>query len=930
MAAVPVGYEAFHSLRRKGVTLLCFLLASTMAMGIAVYVDSYSIHEWDKNLDVGDIAIRVSGSILATQLDDIRNIPGVTKAEGIRSIYGSIFWGYIEEEDYWENDFSGDLVAPSQDFLEAFPNYVQFTEGRTPQNESEIALIQSLRSYYDVEIGQLLNLSSYDFFDTVQVVGFYKHESEIDSPYYWRFESLGIVVPSVIDEYYEQYEVCVDVNRASLTAFNPSGSLAYMSGIDQAIRELDPFYDPVYQPWSNIYVSDRLASGISYYIMWVQGMRIAQMLRSTSILLLVILVTFLAIRHNVNERRYEENMLVSRGASKGDLEKIVTREVLILAIISCLLGIPLGILFSRFALAATSYFVFDITKLISEPLLVSLDSLVIALIVGIVLPMITLGGYRIIYSTKKNVDEERGKVAKIAKGFNLIRWDLITVIIAGLILLALSTGGATVSNNAILALVMPIIPLPLFLGVASLSMKALKRGANWISRRFKRLVGEIPSSIGIRRIGKEASSAGAAAMVLVLAICLSWNSAIIDASLPVTAENQARLYVGSDLTFALDSYYAADWDEFITNVTQHELVLQQTMVSELQLYLTSNYWDGREFLAIDPLEYAEIGYDYLGNRLNESGIFQDLELLENTPDGAILSADIAQEFNFEIGDILRATSMGEDTLQLSFRILSIVEALPEMPERSYYYDYYGPYYDFYPGYYSGYMVGSNRVLVNRDFIGTQFNLVNDTNNYLCVSTRKGANTTTIVSDLFAVGGSIVVSEDIWDGVNTLVEEYIGGTQYKIERALDTMLTFLTIGTIVGAFTIYAVEGLRSRRREIALLRSVGAARKIIISAQSVEMLILLLFSLFLLLLYSPLFLSTSLAIAGGSTIRYGEIFPISVFTVIPWNIVLLVLGFFIAIVSMFIVVIAALSSKINLAEALNTAWAEAGPYGGDV
>jgi len=65
MAAQPAGYEAFHSLRRKSITLVCFLLASTMAIGITVYVDSYSVHEWEKNIDVGDIAITVSGRNIA-------------------------------------------------------------------------------------------------------------------------------------------------------------------------------------------------------------------------------------------------------------------------------------------------------------------------------------------------------------------------------------------------------------------------------------------------------------------------------------------------------------------------------------------------------------------------------------------------------------------------------------------------------------------------------------------------------------------------------------------------------------------------------------------------------------------------------------------------------------------------------------------------
>ena len=40
--AVQAGYEAFHSWRRKGLTVICLLLASAVAMGTSVYVDSFS------------------------------------------------------------------------------------------------------------------------------------------------------------------------------------------------------------------------------------------------------------------------------------------------------------------------------------------------------------------------------------------------------------------------------------------------------------------------------------------------------------------------------------------------------------------------------------------------------------------------------------------------------------------------------------------------------------------------------------------------------------------------------------------------------------------------------------------------------------------------------------------------------------------------
>jgi len=932
MAAVPVGYEAFHSLRRRSVTLLCFILASTMAMGITVFVDSYSVHEWDKNLDIGAIAIRVSGNNIQSYVDDIQALSGVIKAEGLRYGYGNLQREANETAGIEQLYTWGLALTPSQEFFDAFPDYITLVRGRMPENITEITVINSLSVYYDVNIGDELLYSRGDTQTTVEVVGFYTQENQADSPYYWQYDSIALVFYNLIPTNEADLEILIDVDRSPLTAFNPAGSLAHMNDIDNSIRMLDPLYDPVYNPYPNLWVQDYLASGISAYMYWVQGTRITEMLRASSILLLVVLVTFLAIRHNVNERRYEESMLISRGAAKNDLERIVTREILELSIVSCLLGIPLGLLFSRIAISATSFFAFDAILFFTEPMLVSLDSLIIAVIVGIALPMLTLGGYRAVYSTKKRVDEERGRMAKIAKGLNLIRWDVLIVAIAGLLLLALSTGGPSVAGNPILSLIFPIMPLPLFLGISSLSMKAFRSGANRISRGLKRFVGEIPSSIGIRRIGKEASSAGAAAMVLVLAICLSWNSAIIDASLPITAENQARLAVGSDLTFMLDEWNYDAWDEFITNITNHDLTTAATVVSEKELYLSAEYGDVTSFLAIDPLAYAGIGYDYQGLQLNESDISSLIGQMQAAPDSAIITSDIAIRYKLEVGDVLRASTMEEDAFPVTFRIIGITEALPEMPS-AYDWWYYDSYYitPFSPFYGWGVEVGKWRVIVNREYFGTLFNLVNETSNFLCVKTLDNVNTTSFVEDVFAAGGSIAVQEDGWDSVYSRIHNYIDNTQYRMERAIDTMLTVLTVGSIVGAFSIYAVEGLRARRREIALLRSVGASKNTIIRAQGAEMLVLVLFSLFLLLVYSPLFLSTSIASAGGSTSRIiSEIYPIAVFLVIPWYTILAVLGFFLLTVTMFIIIIAALSSKINLAESLNAAWAEAGPYGGDV
>lgn len=926
MAAVPAGYEAFHSLRRKGVTIVCFLLASTMAIGITVYVDSYSVHEWNRNIDVGDIAIIVTGSDLASYLDDILEINGVTRAAEFRSMRGSLVrmdneTGYL---DLW-----GDLIAPEEDFLEVFPNYINLELGKLPENASEIALIQSIQIYNEIELGDVFTLEGSEVYQNKTVVGFYTHEGQTASPFYWGFDSIAIVVPSVIDGYYEETEIFIDVDRTPLSAFNPTASLQYLNIIDETIRRLDPTYIPGYN-WPDFHVQNRLSSGVAAYIYWVQMLRVSELLRASSILFLLVLVNFLAIRHNVNERRYEENMLISRGAARGDLERSTTREIFILAIMSCFIGIPLGLLLSRVAIAATGFFTFNLALFFSEPILISLESLMITGIVTLAIPMLTLVGYRAVYSTKKNIDEDKGKLSKLSKGLGLIRWDVLIVGISGLFLLALTTGGSATASNPILSLILPIIPIPLFLGISSLLIKVLRWKAYGLSKVMRRVVGDIPASIGIRRVGKGASSAGAAAMILVLAICLSWNSAIIDASMPITAQNQSRLSVGSDLTFALDEKELDSWNDFITNVTNHELVESGTIVSEAYLFLSAGYSGGTNFFAVNPREYTNIGYDYLGNPLNESSLAPLLDNLESSPDGAIVTTDIAQSYSFEVGDILRASTLEDDAVPLTFRIIGITDSLPEVPVRDNYWISGDPYYGSYSISYGTYTVGTSRILVNRDYLGSQLPLLNSSFNFFCVRTTPDANASIIIEDVFDVGGEIAVYHEIWESVSQNIQDYVSDTQYMMERALDTMLTVLTVGTIVGGFVIYAVEGVRARRREIALLRSVGASKRTIILAQATEMMVLMLFSMLLLLIYAPLFLSTSINMAGTSTTGWSDIYAVSVFPVIPWNTIFVVLGFFVVCVAMFIFVIAALSSRINLASTLNAGWAEAGPYGGDM
>ncbi|MGQ4911705.1 MAG: FtsX-like permease family protein, partial [Candidatus Thorarchaeota archaeon] len=540
MAATPVGYEAFHNTRRKAVTLLCFLLASTMAMGISVYVDSYSVHEWDTRTDVGDVALRVQGSGLSGYLDDIRDIPGVTRAALLPTDYSEISRDANLTSGAEAFTFWGAVISPDETFRATFPDYVILESGRYPDNDDEIAVISSLHVNLNVDIGDTLNITRRGVDVPVQVVGIYSHGSgESLSPYYWDLETLAVVHPSFIDSRYSYDSILVDIDRTPITPFNPIGSAQYANSFDESIQRLDPFYDPPLVG-SELHVTNYLTWAISSYIFWTQGVRISELIRSMAVFLLTAMVIFLAIRYNTNQRRYERGVLLSRGASMEDLESAVTREVVLLSVVSSIVGFGLGILFSRIALASTDYFVFEWDRLFTEPFLISIESFVTASVVGVILPFMTLGVYRSVYSTRKTIDENQGKLAKLARGLVIIRWDVLIVLLSALLLVSLSSGGGVVTANPFMSLLLTPLPLALFLGVSSLSIKILKTGAHRISRGMKRIVGEVPASVGVRRISKASSSAGVVSMVLVLSICLSWNSAIVNASLSTTRMNQDR------------------------------------------------------------------------------------------------------------------------------------------------------------------------------------------------------------------------------------------------------------------------------------------------------------------------------------------------------------------------------------------------------
>ena len=919
MALNPVAYEAFQGKRRKSVALLCFMLSSAIISSVIVYVDSYSMKVWESKSDVGPVSLVAIGSGVDSEIDDFREISGINKAAGIRGTFA-----YLVSREmllWWQFNTFG--MEYSQEFTETFPTIFKLIQGRFPENGSEIAISVLAANILHVEPGDQVNYSTESFnpFDSsyrpTVVTGIFEHgESNRSNPYYYTRGH--VLFHSSLRSQMSFSFIYADVDRNRVVPFDPKGSLNRLNEIDEQIRSLDIVYQRGGR--SQYSVINFLSNGVEDYIAYLSELRSSQVLRSGGVFLLELAVIYLVLNHIWSERKYETNMLVARGASRFRVSFSVNLEIISMAVLSILPGFVVGVVASRFALASQGFFTIDFQKITSEPLLISLDCIVYSIIIGVVAPVIMLTLHQLQGVVKYTERERTGKLARITKALSFVSADAVLLLLSIAFLVALNLGGTAVTGDPFLLTLLSLLPFTLFFGMTSLAIKTLQRGAYQFSRVFGIIVGKIPASIGIRRISKTTASSGPLIVVLVLAMSLGWNYAINNATLPFTRLNQSRFAIGGDLAFHLDSEESDQWSSFIGNITHMLPGSTGTILSKLSLSLSTGAEGTYDVVALDPGEYTKVGYDSIGKRLNESSLDTLLEQLEITQLGAIITQDIAEQYGLVTGGVLRAFWRNETELEaLEFSIIGVVNALPDTLT-------FEGGFNPYPGIEWTYNVGQGQVWVNKEDVSTIFSNEEDVQTVFCMRVEDISNATFTTENFLANGWSEVLEEGDWASVYNEVEIYTTQDIYVLDRATDTLLTILSIGTIFGAFIVYAIEGIKSRKREIALLRSMGAERNLIIKTQASEMLVLFLISIILLCLFTPVLAVNSLLAAVRTYGGVIYVYPSPVNILAPWFLMAVILAFFIFCIAIFIAVIATLSSRVNMTESLNSSWTESGPY----
>ncbi|MBN2228496.1 MAG: FtsX-like permease family protein [Candidatus Thorarchaeota archaeon] len=876
-----MGHLSKSTKRRGFVTFICFLIIITVVSSTSIFIDSDSLSRWNYYNDIGPVAMKVEGDGLENFVDEISNISYVTQSCSVQTAQAylrmdqnDVYYG--SPTDPLEPMFlvTGRAYSINDDFLNAFPTEFALLQGRFPLNESEITIAYSDAAYWNIPIGRMMNYTHQLNSEkrTVFVVGYF--EVTNDALRAVITDAVAIVTSDVLNPNTIQTKVYIDVDRSIVFPSDPVVGLTTLRDIENRISSLSSD-DLQYQ---GFFVDNYLANNIQLYLDELNAIRSRQLSRLNYIVIIGGLLAFLGVRFNAILLDQTLSDLEMRGASKLKIRFTILREIVTISVLAGVIGLFMGIMLSKVAYLSSSSKPFDIAVFMSGPLLISSNTIVFVLMISIILP---LAGYAIdqLLRRPRASVQETGRIARIVKSFHLIQWDFAIIIIVTILMILLYIGGPLISDNQILSLIASYSQIPLFISVASLSSKIAQAATRVISRLSRPLVGRLSAAVGMRRVSKKKYIATPVVLIITIVFSLVFVNNSLVLSLPNTHLAHSRYLIGGDICFKLEEVESERWVNFTESALQTYGTQSVSLVSISTLSLSEGASGVVEFVAINPEEYSHVGYNYAGVTLDQSDQQQLLNELEINPEGAVLTSDIALEYNLNLGDTMRVFSFGEDSGTVEFSVIGITNAITRpiiagSPQGSE-------------------TIGTRKIWLNRNYIQTLVNLNETIETYLCIRTINGVNSTEIVEGILDTSGLTFSSSD-WSSVTHELDAYTSRQDYIRDRAIDTMLTFGSVFSIFVGIVIYRIACTVRWKEEDAILSVLGASNKQTLQISIAEILALFLFGLGIFILIGPLTLANMLRMEYIEYSVWNYEFPVSIVFSMNW------IYFIIIILSVFI------------------------------
>ena len=856
--------RAISRSRRIVVTFVGFLVIASFVSSISICIDAYSLEVWDELTDVGPTAMVAHGPGIEAYVEDIAELASVTAVSVVqvaraylRMDQNEVYQGSPDDPIDPTFMITGNAYSLNDDFASAFPDEFEIVMGRYPQNSSEIAIPYGDAAHWAIPLGRMMNYTHTlnGVKHTVFVVGFFQQTTE-DALDFYSQRAIAVVTEDVLNSDEKESKVFVNIERSHIGPEDPRGSLRRLKAIQRSIQQLHPDFSAE-SPYSLFLVDSKLISSVESYLGWIDATRLNVISRSHLEIILVGLIAIVATGINLRARREHDLIVLARGASTRRIVANTLAELIATSTVAFVVGTMAGMAFSRIGHASSGFLILNYPMLQTGTSLLTADTIQFMLMAAILLPIVS---YILQIRREEDVLEEPGRLGRISRQFKEVRWDLGVVAVC--ITLALVSGSldSTLKTGTPFALVLLLLPFVTFLGLASLLRKSYSSLSGLLSRALSSFVGRVNAITGMRVSTGSSHDRFMFVLVLSLVVIASFNYSISSTTIPVTAEAQMHYTIGGDLILQLDQSAEILWNTFAEQVENMTSVTESSLVSTGQLSLAEGSSGQAIFAAVEPSNFGKIGYSQNGIQLNKSAINSLLIELDLKPDGAIITSDIAAEYELVPGDSLRVFALGPLQEAFEFRILGIANLLPipRIVESTT----------------SASVLGTNAVWLNRDYLNNHTSLVLAANNFLCAKASSNANSTTIVQSLLQSNSSLIY-QSRWSSVEYEMEQFEAQSNYIIEQSLNTVCIILFPLIMGYAYAITSILIRNDDVRKRSILRALGMSSGGEIRLAFAEALSFIALSLFMLLLFGTTSIHLSLDAAQMQYSIWSIGFPIT-------------------------------------------------------
>ena len=748
--------------------MIPFILSTTF-----FFVDSYSLTVWDRETSVGPAPITLRGVNAFQFAAQIRPLPDVTRVSYLNSSWASILSlvnntipspksAVIMSAPGGTKSPYTDVRAASisADFATEFPTIFLLSAGRYPQNDSEIALLNTVANQLGIGVGDTLRYGNttgvagpggalFRYEVVLNVVGIYSYAEMLYNNPLPYSQGDVIVCQDLLGEISRDCWVYVGIDGSKISPLDPVSSLATLTSIDESIRELDPLYSGgTFTP--DFYLQDSLIGGIQSYVNWHNAERYSSFMDFIPILFVGFAISFLSSGNYYWRRKEEVTLLFARGGSRSQVARLLETEIFGLSAIALAVGLVAGLLLSQWALF-----------LLGEPSLYSLsfaalflpDALVLIVGTSLVVP-----GIFIFFTHEDTLNTEKtdrftGRLGKVSRISGAIRLDFVLAIVTVLVVL---TGVQLALSGAQYSFIAPILivaPLAFLIAIASIVSRFGSRITMALSAVVERINGRQAARIGSRSLGQKNVNAIPFILLSVLIVSMLWTTLLVNDNAASSYLGQTRFSIGGDVTIKLSGDKTGLWDSFMQNVSLALPGSSMSTVIEQTMFLSANLEGAVSFYSIDPLAYSKIGYNYEGVPIEDTPLKGLLETLTTNVSGAIVTQDVADEFQLSVGGSLRGfLSNGTGFDVMLFTVIGIVPSLPDILVLEG--GYISPLSPIFPE-----TVGESEVWVNNVYASKMISPQNSTASYLCIRLNDPRNVTQKIDQIKSADTQNVIDKN---------------------------------------------------------------------------------------------------------------------------------------------------------------------------